>query len=183
MTDSFYKIYSTYPKNKLMEVLENEKDFQPEAVAAARKVAREKDWLSEMEKKISDKREEDEKEYRAEVEQKAEHYKKAVEFQRQKNSFYVRIPDVPKLEAALAEHGIDFFKEDKNVGVQLDAYPTETYYFNTEDLEIVDQITKDIGLRSAAYVDPQPFFKFELKVTLIVILGALLLALYLYLSE
>jgi hypothetical protein len=170
MTDSFYKIYSHYSKHQLLEILRNENEYQAEPVNAAKKIADEKRWTNEIESLLSKETLEEEQV----IKEKAAYYKKAVEFQDQKNSFQVRIADVPKFEGALANAGMDYFKEDKNVGVLLDTYPTQTYYFKTDDLDKVDELTKSIGLRSATYVDPQPFFRFEFKVIFVVVIIVLI---------
>jgi hypothetical protein len=166
MTASLYELYYSYEKEELFKILLNPEDYQAQAVETAKRILKEKDWITEFEKV----RTENEAQLRKEIEEKAGYYRKAVDFQEQKNSFQVRIADVPKLEGALIKNNIPFFREDKNVGVQLDSYPTQTYYFNDVDLKEVDRITKQIGLRAAAYVDPQPFFRFEIKVLIIVVI-------------
>jgi len=105
--------------------------------------------------------------YQDEIIEKAEYYKKAVEFQRDKKYFNIRTCDVPKFESSLIKHKIDFFREDKNVGVQFDSYPTETYYFKEKDIEKVDEICIDLKLITQPYSDVKPFFRFEIKVFLV----------------
>src|SRR5436190_12538188 len=131
MTTSLYELYNSYEKQELFKILLSPEDYQAQAIEISKRILKEKDWTTEF-KKVRTKNKE---QLRKEIEEKAGYYRKAVDFQEQKNSFQVRIADVPKLEGALIENNIDFFREDKNVGVQLDSYPTQTYYFKDADLK------------------------------------------------
>jgi hypothetical protein len=173
MTSPIYKRYNTYEKEQLFEILLHYEDYQPEAIEIAKKIVKEKKWDSEYSELLDKFRlENEQKELQLQNEylEQRDKYKKAVEFQEEKNSFQVRTSDIPRVEGALIENEIDFYREDKHVGVQLDSYPTQTYYFKTTDLSKVDKITKDLKLRAAAYTDPQPFFRFEIKVLILVLI-------------
>lgn len=164
MNNDFYERYKVYSRQQIFDILKKKEDYQSEAVSAAELILRENHWESELAVII----EKENQIYQEEIAEKAEYYKKAVEFQKDKNSFNVRTCDVPRFEARLIKHNIDFFREDKNVGVQLDSYPTETYYFKEKDVAEVDKICIDLKLITQPYTDAKPFFKFELKVLLIV---------------
>ena len=173
MTPSLYERYNSYEKQELFKILLRPEDYQKEAVETAKRIVKEKDWTGEYEKILAENNaiiEKQEQELQKEVEEKAAFYKKAVEFHEQRNSFQVRTSDMAKFEGALIQNNIDFYREDKHVGVQLDSYPTQTYYFKDKDIKEVDRVTKEIGLRAATYLDPQPFFRFELKVLIIVLI-------------
>jgi len=171
MATQFYDTYQSYSKDELFKIVLTPDDYQPAAVIAAIQVITEKNWKEELDKRLEEKREQDEED----IKEKAEYYKKAVEFQEQHNSIQITTSNIPKFEFALAEKGIEFFREDKNVGIQLDYYPTQTYYFKDQDVEAVDKITKDLGLVAAPYTDIKPFFGFEMKVIVIALVVILLL--------
>ncbi|MBU2555302.1 MAG: hypothetical protein KKF98_12670 [Bacteroidetes bacterium] len=178
MKTQFYERYKNYSKDELIKIILTPKDFQPEAVITARQIIAEKNWTSELNNRIEElnrKNLEDAELFEQEIKEKAEYYKNVLEFKHDNNSFQVRIADIPKFEAKLGAEGIQFFREDKNIGVQLDSYPTQTYFFKSEDVEEVDEITKKLGLITAPYADIKPFFKFEIKVLLIAVVVTVLL--------
>ncbi|MEO8146977.1 MAG: hypothetical protein ABI723_05030 [Bacteroidia bacterium] len=178
MTTKFYDTYKSFNKDELFKIVLSPDDYQPDAVIAAKQIIAERKWTDDLNKKLEErdqKETEEEKFYEQEVKEKAAYYKNVVEFKNQDNSFQVRIADIPKFEALLSRRNIEFYREDKNVGVQLDTYPTQTYFFKSKDAKAVDKITKDLGLVTAPYTDIKPFFGFEIKVTLIVIAVILLL--------
>jgi hypothetical protein len=173
MATDFYHLYKNYNQQKIFKILLNPGEYQPLAIEAAKQIVKDKNWDKEYAKIYEERQKEIEKqeeELNLEIEEKANYYKEIVNLKNQKNSLQVRIGDVVKFEGALKEHQIEFYREDKNIGAQLDQYPTQTYYFNAEDLEKVDKITIEIGLVAAAYVDHKPFMKFEIIVIIIVIL-------------
>lgn len=172
MSINFYNTYIHLEKTELFKVVLFPDDYQHEAVIVAKQVIAEKGWTEDFNtsaEELNANKKTEEEAFEQDVIEKAEYYKNVVEFKNQGNSFQVRIPDMPKFEAALSERGIDFFREDKNIGVQLDSYPTQTYFFKNEDCEIVDKITKELGLITAPYADIKPFFIFEIKVVLVII--------------
>ena len=173
MWKDFYEKYKTYSKHQIFEILKNKNDYQPTAVKAAEVILKEKNWESELYVEIN----KENQIYQEEIKEKAEYYNKMVEFQNDKNYFHLRIADVPKFEAILTKNNIDFFREDKNVGVQLDTYPTETYYFKNKDVAAVDKICKDLKLTTAPYSDIKPFFKFEITTVVIVVLILIIIVL------
>jgi len=161
----FYVRYKTYTKQQIFEILLKKEDYQVDAVKAAELILAENKWDTDL-KDLFDKENEI---YQEEISEKAEYYRKAVEFQKDRNYFNIRTSNVPKFEAKLVKHNIDFFRENKNVGVQLDSYPTETYYFKEKDVATVDKICIDLKLVTQPYADAKPFFRFEIKVILIVV--------------
>ena len=178
MKTQFYERYKDYSKDELIKIVLTPNDFQPDAVITARQIIAEKNWTSELKKHLEEQNKKNIEEaelFEQEIKEKAEYYKNVLEFKNDNNSFQVRIADIPKFEAKLGAKGIEFFREDKNIGVQLDSYPTQTYFFKNEDVEQVDEITKKIGLVTAPYSDIKPFFKFEIKVLLIAVALTILL--------
>lgn len=180
-TQFYYDTYKNYNQDELFNIVLTPDDFQPDAVKAARQIIAEKKWSNDLKKRLEAVNKEEiieQNNYEQEIKEKAEYYKNVVEFKNEGNSFEVKIADIPKFESALAENGIEFFREDKNIGVQLDSYPTQTYFFRNEDVEKVDEITKNLSLVTAPYTDIRPFFGFEIKVVLVVIALTLLLLLF-----
>ena len=163
MYTKYYERFQTYPAEKLFKIILNPSDFQDEAVQTAKKIVEEKNWTEALNLKKEEKiklqiiAEENETE---EIETKAAYYNEILDYQTNGFSFEVRIADFAKLEGALYERGIPFYRADKNIGVQLDAYPTQTYYFKNKDKMIVDDLTKEIGLLTLPYADIKPFFFF-----------------------
>jgi ABC-type antimicrobial peptide transport system permease subunit len=180
MTQQFlYEKFKHYNQEKLFEIGFNEENYKPEIVQLAKQIITENGWQEIFEKELAEikkKKKEEEERYEIEIEEKADYYKDVVEFRNEGNSFQVRIADIPKLEASLHEHEIEFFREDKHIGVQLDAYPTQTYFFRTKDIEKVDNITKELQINTAPYADLLPFAKFE-GIAIIIIIIAILLVL------
>ncbi len=170
MSPELYERYQAYSKKQLFDILINKEDYQPDAVKAAERVVKENNWEEDFAELIN----ELEQEYQAGIEEKAAYYKKAVEFKKDRISFEIKPSDIPKFEATLIKHDIEFFREDKYVGTQLDSYPTERYYFKKEDSKTVDKICIDLKLITLPHVDVKPFWSMELKVTIIVILVFLL---------
>ena len=166
MMKEFYERYKTYSKHQIFEILRNKKDYQQDAVNAAEKILLDKNWKSDLLESIS----KEEQIQQREIDEKAKYYKKIVEFQTGKNYLNIRLCDVPKFEAALIKNNIDFYREDKNVGPQLDYYPTEKYYFKDESTVKVDEICKHLKLNTAPYADIKPFYKMDFKSWLIIIL-------------
>ncbi|MCW3104604.1 MAG: hypothetical protein JWO09_3044 [Bacteroidetes bacterium] len=161
-----YNTYKGLPKEKLFHILLSPGDYQPDAIAAARQVLSDKSWTADFGQEIERRKQEEEQKHREqeeEVIEKAAYYKNVVEYKSHRNSFQIRIPDMPRFEIALTERNIEYFREDKHIGVQLDNYPTQTYYFKNEDAEQVDKLVKELQLITTPYADYKPFFKFELK--------------------
>ncbi|MFH0893443.1 MAG: hypothetical protein V2A54_03315 [Bacteroidota bacterium] len=176
MEDELYNRYKEYSKNQIFDILKNQNDYQDDAIRTAKRILREKNWTEEYESKQI----KEQHEYEEEIAEKAEYYKKAADFQKDNYYFNIRTSDMPKLEAALLNNGIDFYREPKHVGVQLDSYPTEKYYFKREDAETVDQICIELELVTAPYTDYKPFFKMELKVLIVVVVVIVLLLLFVF---
>lgn len=182
MTKYFYNRFKNYNQEELFKIVFAPDDYQPEAVNAARQLITEKNLTNDFNKRLEEQNKkniEEEELLQQEISEKAEYYKSVVEFKNDNNSFQVRIADIPKFEGALGAEGIDFFREDKNIGVQLDSYPTQTYFIRNEDAEKVDEIVKGLGLVTLPYSDIKPFFNFQIKVLLIVVALTILLVLLL----
>ena len=180
MTTEFHKRFLSYSEEELFNIVLNPSDFQLDAVLEAKQIIFDKNWtrdfnerLAALNKKIAKEQEQIEQE----IEEKAEYYKNVLVIKNDGNSFQIRIADIPKFEAELNDKGIEFFREDKNIGVQLDNYPSQTYFFKNEDIAVVDEISKNIGLITAPYTDIKPFFRFEIKVILIVVVVIIVLIL------
>ena len=172
MATQFYNKYKDLSKEKLIEIILSPADYQPEAISVAKQIIIEKGWENDLQEKIKEnniKNIKEEELVERDIKEKAEYYKNAVEFKNQGNFFQVRIADIPKFEASLIINNIEFFRENKNLGAQLDVYPTQTYFFKNNDIEVVDKISKEIGLVATPYADIKPFFRFEVIVLLIVI--------------
>jgi hypothetical protein len=183
--NGLYEKYQGFAKQELFDVLLESQDYTPEAVDAAMQILKEKGWSAELEKIRLERQEKAEAELlleQEEIVEKAEYYKNVVEF-RNGYSFQVRIADIPRFEGILEEKNIAFFREDKNIGVQLDSYPTQSYYFRYEDAEKVDEIAKELQLITAPYTDIKPFWGFEMKAVVITIIASIgLVVLYKLLS-
>ena len=171
MSDDFYLKFKAYSKDQIFYVLELKNEFQPEAVKAATRILFENQWETEFAESIIEK----EKAFQKEVEEKADYYRKAVEFQKERNFVNIRPGDIPRFEASLIENNIEFYREDKNIGPLLERYPTEKYYFKEKDAAVVDKICIDLQVAALPYADDKPFFSFHLKVWGIVILLGIIL--------
>lgn len=176
----FYNRFKNYNQNQLFNIVLNPDDFQLEAINAAKKIIAENNWTNLLDKKIEEANNEKIKQEEIllkEIAEQAEHYKNVVELKNENNYFQIRIVDIPKFEAALELNGIDFYREDKNIGGQLDHYPTQTYFFRIKDSDKVNSIVKNLGIVTAPYSDIKPFFNFQLKIVLIVVILSILISL------
>ncbi|MDF2454299.1 MAG: hypothetical protein K0R51_292 [Cytophagaceae bacterium] len=170
MTD-FQTHFSSFSNEKLFSIILNPKDYQPQAIEAARAIVKERgleDELNALLQKQAAAQDIQEQQEFEQVVEKAKYYKDLVEWRETGVSFSIRIFDIPRFEGQLGEQEIVFHREDKHVGAQLDTYPTQMYYFRKEDAEAVDLLVKKLELITAPYTDIKPFFKFEIVVTIAV---------------
>ncbi len=174
--EEYYQRFKDYDRNKLFEIISNRDNYQEKALKATLRVIKSKgleDDLTKLLESIKFKDEQTEEKELDEIIANSEYYSKAVRFKNENNFINIRTSEIIKLESALDKNGIEYFSEDKNIDAFMALYPTHRYYFLTNDLEKVDQIMRELEM-----TDPQqdfkPFFKFELKTTLIVIIIFLL---------
>jgi|JI6StandDraft_1071083.scaffolds.fasta_scaffold161883_2 hypothetical protein len=180
MSSPFYELYKNYTKDALLDIVMHEENYREEAVAAAQQIISENNWTEDFEAELKKREQvqiEEENKEDLELEANILYYQKAKEFKNDACSFQVRFIDIPKLESKLIKANISFFIEDKHVGNQLDAFPTQTYYVKQKDAEEVDRIIKEIGVVAAPYLDTRPFLTPTLKVTLIAVLLIIILLL------
>lgn len=179
MFTDFYSVYKEFSKEQLLNILSSPENYQPEAIEAAKTIISERGWNNDLQQRkneIATEEALEELQEEEEIRGNAAYYKNAVSYKTHRNSFQIRITDIPRFEAALEEQNISFFREDKNIGAQLDTYPTQTYYFKDEDTDAVDQICKSLSLITAPYADAKPFFFKELGmlvIGLLIIVGIL----------
>ena len=153
----FYNRYQKLSKEELISIVLNPCDYQDEAVLTAKKIIEEKSWTADLKQQITErnqKRTEEEELETIEMAEKAAYYQNILELKKEKNSFEVRIADVAGFEARLVENEIEFYRQDKNIGAQLDLYPTQTYFFKTEDCARVDELVIEMGMNTVPYTNP-----------------------------
>jgi len=177
--NNFHEHFSTFDNEKLFKIILDPNDYQPQAIAAAQAIVKERGVQEELAVLLKERdaaQEVQEQQAFDEIVEKAKYYKSVVEIKQQGFYFNIRVSDVPKFESQLAQHAIEFHREDKHIGAQLDTYPTQIYYFKREDTEIVDQLVKGLKLVTVPYMDIKPFFKLEFFVLLAVIILFILLS-------
>ena len=166
----FYNRFSSFNNEKLLSIVLDPMNYQPDAIEVARVLLKERGLQNELDAMLSQQAADNEvQEQRQfdEVVEKTKYYKDLVEWRETGVSFNIRVFDIPRFESELANQEIAFHREDKHVGAQLDTYPTHTYYFGQEDAETVDQMVKSLELITVPYTDIKPFFKFEFVVAII----------------
>ncbi|HET6226614.1 MAG TPA: hypothetical protein VFF27_10065 [Bacteroidia bacterium] len=176
--DYYYDKFKDYNQENLFEIIFNKTDYKSEIIHIVKQIITERGLTESLEKAIqvrNAKAEEEEQHYQAEIRENYEYYKSAFEIKKDRNSIQIRISDIPLFEGALHEHKIDFHREDKHVGAQVDSYPTQTYFFLNKDIDQVDRITKELKINTAPYADIRPFFKKELIITGIVLIVVMLI--------
>jgi hypothetical protein len=170
---NFQTRFSTFTNEKLFSIILDPKNYQPLAIEAARAILIERGLENELnallEQQAAEQEVQEQQEF-DEVVEKAKFYKDLVEWRESGVSFNIRVSDMPRLESALVSHDIAFHREDKHIGAQLDAYPTQVYYFRQEDSEAVDQLVKELELITMPYTDIKPFFKFGIVATIIMVI-------------
>ena len=153
----FYNRYQKLSKEELVSIVLNPGDYQADAVLTAKQIIEEKNWTADLEQQIADtnqKRAEEEELEAIEIAEKAAYYQNILELKKEKNSFEINIADVAGFEARLVENEIEFHRQDKNIGAQLDLYPTQTYFFRTEDCARVDELVIEMGMNTVPYTNP-----------------------------
>jgi|GEM_PF-5898970 len=92
---------------------------------------------------------------------------------------YARIEQTIVLNAALYENDIEFLKEENPVGIHI------RYYFKDEDAEVIDKISKELGLELSTetivdldYNRSKTYYKFYAIAILAAILLVLLLSFF-----
>src|SRR4051812_5656002 len=114
-----YEKFKHYNREKLFEMGFDAENYKPEIIEIVKQIIAERGWKEIFERKLEEikkKKTEEEGRYETEIEEKANYYKSIVEFRNDGNYFQVRITDIQKFEAALHEHEIEFFREDKHIG-------------------------------------------------------------------
>ena len=174
----FQTHFTSFENEKLFNIILDPKDYQPQAIEAARALVKERGLENELNallRKQTEEQEIQEQQDFDEVVEKAKYYKDLVEWRETGVSFNINTFDIPRFESELTNQEISFHREDKHIGVQLDTYPTQVYYFKQEDSEIVDEIVKRLELITAPYTDIKPFFKFGIVVTIIMVVVAVVI--------
>lgn len=174
----FYEQYLDYTQEELFAIVLHSHDFNAESVTTARCIIRERGWGGNLNKLLQEnklKNAVEQERYVEEIKLKAEHYRNVLAFKEGNHFFQVRIADASKFEAALYINRIGYYKEDKHIGMQLDNYPAQTYYFKKKDVLTVDKIIKSLEMNVSVSSDKKTFLNFEVKATLIVLAFIILL--------
>ena len=175
-----YEKFKYYNQEKLFEIGFNEQDYNPEIIAIVKQIIAERGLTKVFEKEKEEyrrKRKEKVQQYKNESTEEIEYLKKAFEIKNEGNFFHVRISDIQNLESALLEHDIEFHSEDSPIGLQLKAYPTQTYFFRNKDIQKVDEITKALKINTDPYADNRTFVNFEVVFYVIIIIASIVLLL------
>lgn len=154
--------YKEYSDNKIIEIIIQKDNYQKEAVDIALEIIKERNLDKELDKVLQKNEIENEKLEQAKFEQ----YEKVKDINLS-NRINVKIADVAKFEGELVKQNINFYREDKNIGGGLELYPSQNYFFSDEDFLNADKACVNLGLTDA-YQDIKPYFRFELKILLIV---------------
>ena len=128
MDFNFEELYNSYSKEELFEILTNPEDYQENAVEVAKRIAKNKGWLSEINHELKQQANEEELLYK-----KQEIIKAIIADQ-----CFLEIIGYYILEAdsLLAENNIDhYFVEKSNP-----KSPGRFYYFFKKDFERVKQL-------------------------------------------
>lgn len=169
----FYDTYKNYSKEELFGIIINQKDYQPEAIKAAMHLIENKKWSDELAifvEEMNKNREEKEEILNQEIVEKAAYYKRWVELREENNHIEINIGDVPKFEGELNILGIEYFKEEKNIGTLDNKYVIQRYFFKSEDIEAVNELTKKLQLITGIHSNNEKLFKYERIVYLVMAL-------------
>lgn len=159
---NFKDRYINYSNEELIEIIIQKDNYQEKAVEIALEIIKERKIVKELAEELRKIELENEK-----IEQiQFEEYEKVKDINLS-NKINVKIGDVAKFEGELIKQNIKFHREDKNITAGFEVFPSEDYYFSIEDFPKADKIFINLGLLTASQ-DIKPFFKFEIKVILLI---------------
>ena len=162
-----------YSDDKLSKIIIDRENYQKEAVDTAFKIISERGIDDKLQQELDNIKQSNEK-----IEQKQFEEFEKIRNINLKNVINLKLADAANFEYELTKHGISFHREDKNLTGGVELYPSLNYYFSDMDFELADKIYIKLGLTDA-HQNITPFFKFEMKVfmfiIIIVILGLLIL--------
>lgn len=170
--DEFYNRFKSYEKDKLFEIIRTRENYQDKALRATLRLIKEKGYEEDLAILLNSLKEEENRVASEEfqnTQENFEFYSKAVQFKTENNYIDIRTSEIIKFEAALANKEVDYFSEDKNIDAFRALYPTHRYYFLSKDMESIDLILRDLEMTDPT-LDYKPFFKFELKTMVLVVL-------------
>ncbi len=174
----FYKRFISFDDETLFKIVMTPEEYNTQAIETARKIIKERglqeELLVQLKEQAVTKELQEQRDYE-EIVEKSGYYTQVVEFKNSGVSFDIRVSDIPKFESELIDQGIEFHREDKHIGAQLDAYPTQMYYFKKSDGDAVDQIVKRIELITTPHLYHNHYFKFEIVAIVLAIVLAILL--------
>ncbi len=145
----FYPLFMHYKPKQLFEVVVNDADFEKDAVDAALFLINEQSLQSSLQlalKRHQEKIEKQKQEYIDVEKEKHEHLQNVAAYQEEGIVFSVPLGDVKHFEDRIAEEGIDFYRNDKLDGFDVDSAPTQNYYFNKKFAAEVHVIVREIEM-------------------------------------
>ncbi len=163
-----YDRYNEYSDEKMIEIILEKDNYQKEAVDTALKIISERGIEDKLNQELEIIKNENDK-----IEQEQFEQIEKLKNINLKNVINVKLGDAANFEGELSRHGINYHRLDKNLGGGVELYPSINYYFSNKDFMRADKICIELGLTDA-YQDIKPFFKFEMKVFLIILIIVIL---------
>jgi len=128
MDFDFETLYNSYSKDELYEILKNQDDYQPEAVSAAKKIAKEKGWLSSINFELNILEEESNK--------KRQEQEKINSIVNDQCFLEINKNHIIETDSILSENDIEYYFIEKNNVKN----PGRFYYFFRKDIERVKRL-------------------------------------------
>ena len=145
----FYPLFMHYKPKQLFEVVVNNADFEKDAVDAALYLINEQGLQSSLELAKQRRAEKLEKEIQSKIiveQEKEEHLQNVAAFQEDGIVFSVPLGDVKQFEDRVSQEGIEFYRNDKLEGFDVDTAPTQSYYFNKKYAAEINVIVREIEM-------------------------------------
>ncbi|MFM2048694.1 MAG: hypothetical protein RI955_1242 [Bacteroidota bacterium] len=145
----FYPLFMHYKPKQLFEVIVKKDDYEADAIVAAMALINEQNLQSSLEIVLGrndDKKKQKEEEKLQKIKEKEEHYQQVSQFQDDGIVFSVSLDNVVNFEKRLNDEGIEYYRYDKISDYEVDALPTQNYYFNKRYAEEVNVICKELEL-------------------------------------
>lgn len=124
----FETLYNSYSKEQLYEILKNQDDYQPEAIIAATKIAKEKGWLGSINFELNNLAEEKSKE---QIEQQ-----QISSIIKDQCFLEIGYSHIIETDSLLAENNIEYYFIEKNNVKK----PGRFYYFYKKDFQRVKRL-------------------------------------------
>ena len=174
----FYPLFMHYKPKQLFEVIVKKNDYEEDAYVAAMALINEQNLQGSLQivlNRNEEKKKQKEEEKIQKIKEKEEHYQQVSQFQDDGIVFSVSLDNGVEFEKRLNEEGIEYYRYDKISDFEVDALPTQNYYFNKRYAEEVNVICTEIDLiklKSLEEKKPTKYLEIYVLVGIVILISA-----------